>query len=167
MVDTDTRYDEAPDNSEFDNLIGIIGDGIVGAAGGLVGTALATVVLLIADSVGAFDMESLAKLTEMVGLTPYVPELLFGYVLFILGGMVPWPLLFAALKEYLPGDRDAVKGAWFGAAIWSGFVLAFYTGEGGLLLVGYVVLTLLAHVAYGVGLGLVFNYFMTRPDSIV
>lgn len=167
MVDTDTRYEDAPDNSEFDSLVGIIGDGVVGAAGGLVGTALATVVLLIADSLGAFDMGSLAKLTEMVGLSEYVPALLFGYVLFILGGMVPWPLLFASLKEYLPGDRDAVKGAWFGGAIWTGFVLAFYTGETGLLLAGYVVLTLLAHVAYGVGLGLVFNYFMTRPDSIV
>jgi hypothetical protein len=167
MPDTDTRYEEAPDNSEFDSLIGIIGDGVVGAAGGLVGTAMATVGLFIADSLGFFEMESLAKLTEMVGLGQFVPSLLFGYVLFLLGGMVPWPLLFAALKEYLPGRRDAVKGAWFGGAVWTGFVLAFYSGQTGIALAGYVLFTLAAHVSYGIGLGLVFNYFMTRPDSIV
>lgn len=167
MPDTSARYEEAPDNSEFDNLIGIVGDGVVGAAGGLVGTALATVVLFIADSVGAFEMEALAGLTEMVGLTEYVPAVLFGYGLFVLGGMFPWPLLFASLKEYLPGGSDPLKGAWFGGAIWTGFVLAFYSGQTGLMLAGYVVLTLAAHVAYGVGLGLVFNYLATRPDSIV
>ena len=167
MPERSTRYEGAPDNSEFDSLIGIIGDGVVGAAGGLVGTALATVVLFIADSVGAFDMERLAALTEMVGLTEYVPAVLFGYVLFVLGGTFPWPLLYASLKEYLPGGSDPAKGAWFGGAIWTGFVLAFYSGEAGLMLVGYVVLTLLAHVVYGIGLGLVFNYLATRPDSIV
>jgi len=167
MTDTTARYDEAPDNSEFDSLVGVIGDGVVGAAGGIVGTALATVVLLVAESFGVFDRAGFAALTEMVGVTPYVPEVLFGYVLFLIGGMIPWPLLFASLKEYLPGGSDPIKGAWFGGAIWTGFVLAFYTGQGGILLVGYVVLTLLAHVAYGLGLGLVFNYFVTRPDSIV
>ena len=167
MADANSRYEEAPDNSEFDSLVGIIGDGVVGAAGGLVGTALATVILFIADSFGAFQMTSLAGLTEMVGLSQYVPSVLFGFALFLLGGMIPWPLLFASLKEYLPGRSDPVKGAWFGGAIWTGFVLAFYSGQSGILLVGYVVLTLLAHVAYGVGLGLVFNYLATRPDSIV
>lgn len=167
MPDTSGRYDEAPDNSEFDSLIGIVGDGIVGAAGGLVGTAMATVGLLIADSLGFFEMEALAKLTEMVGLTGYVPPILFGYLLFALGGMVPWPLLFASLKEYLPGRIDPIKGAWFGGAVWTGFVLAFYSGQTGLVLAGYVFFTLAAHVSYGIGLGLVFNYLATRPDSIV
>lgn len=167
MPDATARYEEAPDNSEFDSIIGIVGDGVVGAAGGLVGTAMATVGLLIADSLGFFEMEALAKLTEMVGLTGYVPDLLFAYVLFALGGMIPWPLLFASLKEYLPGRHDSIKGAWFGGAIWTGFVLAFYSGEMGLALVGYITFTLAAHVSYGIGLGLVFNYLATRPDSIV
>ncbi|WP_394324986.1 DUF6789 family protein [Halomicrobium katesii] len=51
--------------------------------------------------------------------------------------------------------------------MWTGFALGFYTGQSGLALVGYAVLTLLAHVVYGVGLGLVFEYFRTRPGSIV
>lgn len=169
MVDAPPGVDDvtADDEDEFDNLLGIVGDGVVGAAGGIVGTALLTVVLLVAESLGFFSRESFALLTEMVGLSEYVPPVLFGYLIFLLGGTVPWPLLFASLKEYLPGGSDPAKGGFFGAAVWTGFVLAFHSGESGLALVGYVVLTLLAHVVYGVGLGLVFRYLATRPDSIV
>lgn len=167
-VDNPSHVDDITDeDEEFDTLIGIVGDGVVGAVGGLAGTAALTVGLLIAQSLGAFDVEAFALLTRMVGLEGYVPEILFGYLLFMLGGMVPWPLLFAALKEYLPGDTDPVKGAFFGAAIWTGFVGAFHTGQTGTALFLYVVLTFLAHVFYGLSLGAVFNYFMTRPDSIV
>ncbi|MCU4802616.1 hypothetical protein OB920_19835 [Halobacteria archaeon HArc-gm2] len=165
--DTSHVDDITDDDEEFDTLIGIIGDGVVGAAGGLAGTASLTVGLLIAESIGAFDRESFALLTRMIGLEGYVPAVLFGFFLFLLGGMIPWPLLFASLKEYLPGESDPVKGAFFGGAIWTGFVLAFYTGQSGLMLVAYVILTFLAHVFYGLSLGAVFNYFMTRPDSIV
>jgi hypothetical protein len=171
MVDTpngvDDPVEELSDDNEFDSLAGIIGDGVVGAAGGLVGTALMTVVLLIAESLGVFEREAFVLLTELVGLESVVPPILFGYLVFLGGGMVPWPLLYASLKEYLPGRRDPVSGVFFGFAIWTGSVLGFYTGQSGLVLAGYAVLTLLAHVAYGVGLGLVFEYFATRPDSIV
>ena len=167
-VDNPSHVDDiTDDDEEFDTLIGIIGDGVVGAAGGLAGTAALTVGLLIAESMGAFDREAFALLTRMVGLEAYVPEILFGFFLFLLGGMIPWPLLFASLKEYLPGESDPVKGAFFGAAIWTGFVGAFHTDQTGFTLVLYVVLTFLAHVFYGLSLGAVFNYFMTRPDSIV
>ena len=175
MADTTSGVDDRPVNeesavgedNEFDNLAGIIGDGVVGAAGGLVGTAMMSVVFLVAESVGAFDRSAFAVLTELVGLDGLVPEILFGYIIFLGGGMFPWPLLFASLKAYLPGRSDPISGAFFGAAMWTGFVLAFYTGQSGLSLVLYVVLTLVAHVVYGLGLGIVFNYFMTRPDSIV
>ncbi|MFC6975155.1 DUF6789 family protein [Halomicroarcula sp. GCM10025709] len=156
------------DTEEFDSLVGIVADGVVGAAGGLVGTAMMTVVFLIAQSLGAFSLTDFAILTELVGLTGYVPEVLFGFFIFLGGGMFPWPLLFASLKAYLPGQSsDAISGAFFGAAMWTGFVLAFYTGQTGVELVLYAVLTLLAHVVYGVGLGMVFEYFASRPDSIV
>ena len=155
------------DGEEFDSIAGIIGDGIVGAAGGLVGTAMSTVVLLIAQSLGAFNLTDFAILTELVGLEGYVPPVLFGYVMFLGGGMFPWPLLFASLKAYLPGQSSPISGAFFGGAMWTGFVLAFYSGQSGLGLVLYAVLTLVAHVVYGFGLGAVFDYFATRPDSIV
>lgn len=167
-VDDPTITDDGLTSAEeFDSLAGIIADGVVGAAGGLVGTAMSTVVLLIAQSLGAFSMADFAILTELVGLTGYVPEVLFGYIMFLGGGMFPWPLLFASLKAYLPGESDPVSGAFFGATMWTGFVLAFYTGQSGVTLALYAVLTLIAHIVYGIGLGAVFNYFATRPDSIV
>ncbi|PSP94999.1 hypothetical protein BRC91_03055 [Halobacteriales archaeon QS_4_62_28] len=167
-VDDPTNVEDlTTDNEEFDSLMGIVGDGIVGAAGGLVGTAMMTVVLLIAESLGFFEREAFALLTELVGIEELVPPILVGYIIFLGGGMFPWPLLFASLKAYLPGQRDPVSGAFFGFAIWTGFVLGFYTGQSGLALAGYAALTLVAHVVYGVGLGLVFEYFSTRPDSIV
>ena len=159
--------DGLTDTDEFDSLAGIIGDGVVGAAGGLVGTAMSTVVLLIAQSVGAFSITDFAILTELVGLQGYLPPVLFGYIMFLGGGMFPWPLLFASLKAYLPGESTPVAGGFFGAAMWTGFVLAFYTGQTGLTLLLYAVLTLAAHIVYGIGLGAVFDYFEHRPDSIV
>jgi len=155
------------ESDEFDSLGGIIADGVVGAAGGLVGTAMMTVVFLIAQSLGAFNLTDFAILTELLGLGGYVPAVLFGFFMFLGGGMFPWPLLFASLKAYLPGESSPISGAFFGAAMWTGFVLAFYTGQSGLELALYVVLTLVAHVVYGMGLGAVFDYFENRPDSIV
>jgi len=167
-VDDPTNVEDlTTDNEEFDSLMGIVGDGIVGAAGGLVGTAMMTVVLLIAESLGFFEREAFALLTELVGIEGLVPPILVGYIIFLGGGMFPWPLLFASLKAYLPGQRDPISGMFFGFAIWTGFVLGFYTGQSGLALAGYAALTLVAHIVYGVGLGLVFEYFSTRPDSIV
>lgn len=170
MVDNPTQRDEvavADEDEEFDSLIGIVGDGVVGAAGGLAGTALLTVALVVAESLGVFSRDSFALLTELVGLEEFVPAVLAGYVIFLLGGMVPWPLLFASLKAYLPGRSDPFRGAYFGLAIWTGFALAFYTGQSGLDLALYVVLTLVGHALYGFGLGAVFQYLATRPDSIV
>lgn len=172
-MEDQTEYDDGfteeqmEADTEFDRLIGIVADGIIGAAGGLVGTALMLVVLLFAESLGAFSRSSFAELTELVGLTGYVPEVTFGVLLFLLGGMVPWPLLFASLREYLPGDSWPVNGLFFATALWTGFVGAFYPGVSGVALVLYLVLTLVAHWVYGVSLGLVFDYLSDRPDSLV
>ena len=162
----DEFADEIPDN-EFDGLFGIVADGVVGAAGGMVGTAMMTVVLLFAESLGAFNRASFAQVTELIGLEAYVPSVTFGFLVFLLGGMIPWPLLFASLLSYLPGERMPVSGIFFGTALWTGFALAFWDGFLGLTLVLYLVLTLLAHWVYGASLGLVFEYLSERPDTLV
>src|SRR6056297_3338464 len=155
MPDTPPEFGESTDSdavaesNEFDNLRGIVADGVVGAAGGLVGTALMSVVFLIAQSVGAFALTDFAILTELLGVEAYVPSVLFGFLLFLAGGMVPWPLLFASLMAYLPGESSPVSGAFFGAAMWTGFVRAFYTDQTGLTLVLYALLTLVARVVGG------------------
>ncbi|MEF8854764.1 MAG: hypothetical protein V5A24_04650 [Haloarculaceae archaeon] len=51
--ETDSQFEEVS-GTEFDRLVGILADGVVGAAGGLVGTAAMIVVLLVGESVGVF-----------------------------------------------------------------------------------------------------------------
>ncbi|MFC6834991.1 DUF6789 family protein [Halomarina ordinaria] len=170
MADTSQEFDDptlAEQVAEYDRLFGIVADGVIGAAGGLAGTALMTGVLFLAASVGAFSFASFASLTEPVGLSDVSSPVTVGYLIFLANGMVPWPLLFAALMEYLPGERPPVSGLFFGGALWTGFVMGFYSGFTGLTLVLYLGFTLAAHLVYGFALGLVFEYLSTRPDSLV
>ncbi|MFC7154250.1 DUF6789 family protein [Halomarina halobia] len=171
MALDDTEETTLADTSEpTDELVGAIVDGIIGAAGGFVGTALMTVVLLVAQGVGAFDTASFADIARLINLQAVLdPGLLVavGYLIFLAGGMTAWPLLYASVERYLPGKTMARRGVSFGTVLWTGFVLAFYTGQTGDALYLYAGLTLVAHWAYGFGLGLVFTYFSTRPDTLV
>ena len=154
---------------EFDSVVGIIADGFVGALGGLVGTAAMTVGLLVAQAFGAFDMGSFASFAELVGIASLFPAnaVAIGYLVFLGGGMVIWPLLFAAAGLYLPGDTYAKRGIPYGFVLWTGFAPAFHVDYWGLTLVAYLLLTLLAHFSYGFTLGAVFDYFTSRPDTLV
>lgn len=156
----------APD---FDRLFGVVADGFIGALGGLVGTVVLTVGLLIGASVGAFDTGAFAVIAELAGADLVVEAELasVGFLIFLLGGMTVWPLLLASIGIYLPGDRFALKGVPLGVVIWTGFAPAFYTGQAGLMLAAYVVITFFGHVFYGFTLGAVFDYFSNRPDTIV
>ncbi|MFB6166384.1 MAG: DUF6789 family protein [Haloarculaceae archaeon] len=165
-----TAEREAVD-SEFDDLLGIVTDGVVGALGGLVGTAAATVGLFVAASLGAFDLTALASLPQATGLGAVVPigPVAAGWLVFLAGGMFIWPLLFAATAEYLPGRRLAVKGLPFGFVLWTGFALAFVgaapTTVPGLL--AFAALTLASHLVYGFSLGAVYAFLRTRPETLV
>lgn len=156
---------------DFDTLFGIVTDGLIGALGGMVGTAAMTVGLFVASTLGAFDMGTFAVLADLTGLAALFPAnaLAVGYLLFLAGGMIIWPLLFASTAPYLPGDNFATKGIPYGFVLWTGFVLAFAEGiDGGTTILGlYAVLTLLSHFAYGFTLGAVFDYFTDRPDTLV
>lgn len=159
------------DSGEYDSdsMLGIVFDGIIGAISGAVGTAVMTVVLLVASTLGAFEMDSLAMVVELTGLAAIAPgnPTAVGYLLFLAGGMVTWPLLFASIGRYLPGETYPRQGAFFGFILWTGFVLAFYVGYTGIELALYVVFTLIAHIAYGFCLGAVFDYFGSREEPLV
>lgn len=150
-----------------DELVAIIRDGIVGAFGGLVGTALMTVVLLVGNVLGGFDLSSFAVLAELTNLDAIVPAVPAGYFIFLGGGMTTWPLLFASVEQYLPGKTIRQRGVPFGTVLWTGFVIAFYGGYTGMALYVYIAVTLLAHWAYGFGLGSVFDYLGNRPETLV
>lgn len=165
-VEMDVEADAEPD---FDRLAGVVTDGIIGALGGLVGTVVLTVGLLIASSLGAFDLDSFAVVAELTGANVLFESNVtaVGYIIFLVGGMTVWPLLLASIGTYLPGDRFAIKGVPFGFVLWTGFAPSFYGGQSGLALALYLVITLFAHVFYGFSLGSVFDYFGNRPDTIV
>lgn len=156
---------------DFDHLAGIVADGLIGAVGGMVGTAAMTVGLFVASTLNAFDMRSFATLAELTGLNVLFPgnSLAVGYLIFLAGGMITWPLLFAATCNYLPGRNRAEKGLPYGFVLWTGFVLAFADGIGGGTgtLALYALLTLIAHLAYGFTLGSVFDYLSERPETLV
>ncbi|MES3518294.1 MAG: hypothetical protein PPP58_11600 [Natronomonas sp.] len=152
-----------------DSMVGIVFDGVIGAVSGAVGMAAMTVVLLVGSTVGGFEMTSLSLIVELTGLAGAVPvdPVAAGYLLFLAGGMVTWPLFFAAIGRYLPGETYARKGAFFGFILWTGFVLAFYIGYTGLEVVLYVLFTLTGHLVYGFSLGAVFDYLSSRDETLV
>lgn len=154
---------------DFDHLAGVVTDGLIGALGGLAGTAVLTFSLLIASTMGAFNFVSFASLTETTGIDVLVSlnDVAVGYLLFLGVGMVIWPLLFASLGSYLPGERYATKGISYGFVLWTGFAQIFYGEFGGLALGIYLVVTLIGHLGYGFSLGAVFDYFTNRPETLV
>jgi hypothetical protein len=148
-VDTTLANESA--EPDIGTLAGIVTDGLVGALGG-------------------FEMGSLGTTAELIGLDAALgPEALLaaGYVIFLGGGMTTWPLLFASIGRYLPGDSYATAGLTFGFVLWTGFVLAFNVGYSGTSLVLYVLVSLVAHLLYGFAMGSVFDYLGDRPDTLV
>lgn len=167
MVDSMTDDDDlATPDHEFDRLIGVFADGVVGAISGLVGMTLLTGSLFVAERLGGFDSESMSSLAELANLDVFGPPVVIGFAIFWAHGLVTWPLLFASFKQYLPGSAP-VGGVLFGLVLWTGFLPGFYAGYQGTALALFVGFSLIGHVAYGLSLGLVFSYLTDRPDSIV
>jgi cytochrome c oxidase subunit 1 len=131
----------------------------IAAVGGFVGTVLMAGGLGTAAVVGVFDLTSLVELAELLGLPP---NPVLGVGLFLLGGSVTWPLLFLAFSDYLPGRLLFETGLVFATIISTGFMIAFYSGQTGLALVGYLAFVLVAHWAYGLGLTVTFRFLQTR-----
>jgi len=124
-------------------------------AGGLVGTTLMSLVFVLMEvqtryAIHLFDV--IARFVRRPG-DPYL-----GFLLFAVAGVVVWPLLFLALRQYIPrGPDPAVQGMVFATLLWVVFVV---TGRGDLsgpILVVYGTLTLLAHLVYGFSLGAVYS----------
>ncbi|UTF55476.1 DUF6789 family protein [Natronosalvus rutilus] len=143
-------------------LVGSVTENVfVGAVAGLVGTLLMTVVLAVGVAIGVFHLQAF---TELAGLIGAPERASVGYALFVLAGSTVWPLLFLTIARYLPGRTPIARGLSFATIVTSGFLLAFYTDQAGLALVGYVGLSILAHWAYGVGLGAALDYASYRWD---
>jgi cytochrome c oxidase subunit 1 len=130
-----------------------------GLLAGFVGTLLMSGALFAATVLGVFDTVAFAELADLAG---FGEQLGVGYAIFLLGGTTTWALLFVALADYLPGRLTVVTGLAYATVMAGGFMLAFYTGQTGLELVGYVAFSLVAHWLYGFGLAVVLEFLELR-----
>lgn len=150
---------------------GVIGDLLVGALGGLLGIAAMTPVLFAGEFFGVFEFAMFTSLAEVAGIVLFflpISGILLGYAVFLLGGVFVWPQVFASMEPLLPGNRIATSGMVLGAIIWTGFALAFFPGyEGPLHLVGYLTVTLLAHLVYGFVMGSVLDVLLARQENFL
>jgi len=125
-------------------------------AGGIAGTAVLTLSLLLLEVQTREQIRMFDVIARFVGLPE---QTTVGFVLFILAGVLAWPLLFLAVEGYLPfGPDPAARGAVMAVALWIAFA---YAGRGtlsGPLLLIYAGYTFFAHIAYGFILGAVYAH---------
>ena len=144
----------------------IIRDIIIGAISGVLGTLALTVVLYIASLFGAFNFH----VFEQVGALIDLHSILVGYLIFLIGSMSAWALIFVSIAEYLPGARRISSGVVFGLILLPGFLVGF-APHGQLhwpSSIGFVIAALIAHVAYGATVsgtfGLIHDYVDVDAD---
>lgn len=138
---------------------------LIAGGAGLVGMLAMIPFFAVGYVLGVISPEAFAGLAELLGVSAGSPLAFpLGAFIFVGGGMTTLPLLFVALAEFLPPARSiGLRGVTFAVVIWTGFLIAFWTGQSGILLGGYVVVSLLAHVAYGYVLGTLFGRFARIP----
>lgn len=135
---------------------------IVTAAGaGFVGTVAMSPILAGAWLLGIISPGAFESLSAIVGLGSSLPV---GVFIFVGGGMTTLPLLFVALAMFMPGRTTTQKGMVFACIVWSGWSIAFFTGQSGLMLVAFLVVGLLSHVVYGGVLGALYGRFASFPE---
>lgn len=133
---------------------------LLGAIAGFAGMASMAPFLGAAWALGAFELATVAGLSDIVALGP---SFTLGLAIFVAGGMTMLPLLFASLAVFLPGETVARRGAAFASIVWTGFAVAFWTGQSGVELALFLGLSLLAHVAYGYVLGTIYGRYAEIP----
>jgi len=119
--------------------------------GGVVGTALVTAAFAATSTLYGPDLSVYETLADLAGVATSDAV---GFALFVGAGVVAWPLVFAALGPYLPGESAVVRGVVFATALWSGFLAGFAADYAGTDLLVFLVFSGLSHLAYGALLGL-------------
>lgn len=132
-------------------------------AGGVAATTVMVVALVVMDVETRSRLLLFEALARFFGLPEQVT---LGFVIFLLFGSVIWPLLFAVIEPYLPpGGDPAVSGMLFAGVLWVAFLVVGTGGINSILIPLYAVMTLLAHLAYGFTLGLVYGWTVWAPSA--
>lgn len=132
---------------------------------GFVATVVIIVLLILADMIVGVSIRPFVTLSNFIGLADHQ---WVGVLVFFGGGTVLWPFMFITVGRFLPGRTDAIRGMVFSAILWTGFVFLFASGGGGPEdLAAYAILTLIAHLAYGFTLGVLFDYLGDHTVELV
>jgi hypothetical protein len=128
---------------------------------GIVGTILFNIVMYIDIAVTGIPADIPTLLgSKLVGEGS--GALFVGHLVHVLNGIV-LAIIFAALLPHMPGKNNVVKGVLFAVAeliggVWLFMLPIMGAGFMGLGMAGAIpVITLLRHLAYGVGIGLVYR----------
>lgn len=132
---------------EYDSLRFTAGS----VVGGLLGTVLMTGAFAIANVLYGPDIGIYETLADLAGVAT---GRTVGLGLFLGAGALAWPLMFATLGPYLPGESAVVRGVVFGITLWMGFLAGFAGDYSGLDLVVFVAFSGVAHLVYGALLGI-------------
>lgn len=127
--------------------------------GGAVGTVVMTVFL------GFIAVETRSQLGFFDAISRFsgVPaQPVFGFGLFVLAGIVVWPLLFVAIESYLPGSNPHANGLIVAAILWIAFVNTGTQLSEPTALILYGGLTLLAFLIYGLTFGEIYSQLLRR-----
>ncbi len=129
----------------------------IASLSGLAGIIAMQPLFGLATLLGVLDPVAFSGLASIVG---YGLNFWGGVAIFVAGGMTTLPLLFITLGNYLPPAKSIeLRGVTYGTIVWSGFAIAFYTGQTGVALAGYLIFTLVNHWIYGYVLGMVYTRY--------
>lgn len=132
-------------------------------AGGVAGTAVLSLLLLLLE----VETREVLELFHAIARFAGVPgQLTVGFILFVLAGVIAWPLLFVAVERYIPLSDEAERGMVFVVPLWIAFVIIGWgslstaclsDSECATSLLVYAGGTLLAHLTYGFTVGAVYT----------
>lgn len=122
---------------------------------------------MIPVAVGVPILLGLFRLEAPVGfgyLVAAQPSAELGVLFFLLGGIIVLPLFFVVTATFLPPETPKfVRGATMSAIFWPGFVIGFWPKGDMLVGVSFLVISLVAHLIYGLVLGAGLTYFTGIP----
>jgi hypothetical protein len=123
-------------------------DTLAAIGGGIVGTVVMLVIFYGAEMTTGYSFQAPEVMATMIN----APAVL-GLALFVGAGAILWPLLFAVFGWRLPGSSQVASGVVVALILWVAFTVGFSQGlaRGDVAL--FVVVGLVAHLAYGVILG--------------
>lgn len=127
---------------------------------GIAGTAVLSLLLLLLEvetrsAIGIFDaIARFARFPDDVGV---------GVAIFVAAGIVAWPLLFLAVEGWIPLDDVATRGMAFAVPLWFAFVIVSGGVDSGAVI--FLPFTLLAHLAYGFTMGMVYGMLAGAEDA--